>query len=93
MTTFSGDQPAYCQQDSLMKLSRCEWLTCQGGADMKWPVDAFAARSVYPAQHRHHRDKALAGLRPAGLVGLSFEYSYTCLASRLRRWAQSDLGI
>ena len=32
-------------------------VTCQGGADMKWPVDAFAARLVYPAQHRrrHHR--------------------------------------
>ena len=45
-------------------------------------------------RHHHHHDhnhQALAGLQPAGLVGSSFEYNYTRLASRLRRSARSGL--
>ena len=85
MTTFSGNQPAYCQQDSLMKLSRCEWLPVK--EEQIWSGQLMLLLQGWCILLNIviivTRPKPAFGRRAK--MGSSFEYSYTCLASRLRR--------
>ena len=78
---FQMQKQKHCSSRSRSSLCLGPWRVC----------DPHRHHPHYHRHHHHHHHRPWPAFGRQGLVGSSFEYSYTRLASRLRRSAGSGI--